>query len=101
VPIDRPRHREYYSVRYISPREDVHVMRHRDVGTLVRELRARLGLTQERLAQELGVSFSTVNGWENGKRAPQPYLRRRLQEMATAAGVPAKLAGAGGGRSGR
>lgn len=40
-----------------------------------------MGLTQERFAQEVGVSFSTVNQWENGHRRPQPYLLRKLLEM--------------------
>jgi transcriptional regulator with XRE-family HTH domain len=60
-----------------------------DFPALVRAVRQRLGLTQEQLAQELGVSFSTVNVWENGKRAPLPFLRRRLLEMANDAGVSA------------
>ena len=32
----------------------------------LRGLRARLGLSQEQLARELGVSFATVNRWESG-----------------------------------
>jgi transcriptional regulator with XRE-family HTH domain len=55
---------------------------------LVRALRRHLGLTQEELARRIGVSFSTVNSWENGKRRPLPFLRRQLEEMARAAGVP-------------
>jgi DNA-binding transcriptional regulator YiaG len=49
--------------------------------SLVKELRRRLDLTQEQFAQKLGVTYSTVNHWENGKRAPQPFLLRRLMEM--------------------
>ncbi|GAB4195620.1 MAG: hypothetical protein OHK0013_02000 [Sandaracinaceae bacterium] len=41
-----------------------------DFAVLVRSLRDHLGLTQEQFAQQLGVSFSTVNVWENGKREP-------------------------------
>jgi transcriptional regulator with XRE-family HTH domain len=59
-----------------------------DFAALVRNLRDHLGLTQEQFAQELGVSFSTVNVWENGKREPLPFLRRRLLEMAKEAGLP-------------
>ena len=40
------------------------------------------GLTQEGLARELGVSFATVNGWENGRHRPIPALAERLAEMA-------------------
>jgi transcriptional regulator with XRE-family HTH domain len=71
-----------------------------DFAVLVRELRDHLGLTQEQFAQEIGVSFSTVNVWENGKRAPLPFLRRRLLEMAKAAGIPTKSDSSARGRRG-
>ena len=52
-----------------------------DIPALVKGLRRRLGLTQEQFAQEVGVTYSTVNRWENGKRRPQPFLVKRLVEM--------------------
>ena len=52
-----------------------------DIPTLIKELRRRLGLTQEQFAQKVGVTYSTVNHWENGKRVPQPFLIRRLLEL--------------------
>jgi len=52
-----------------------------DIPKLVKELRQRLGLTQEDFAQKVGVTFGSVNRWENGKRTPQPFLIRRLLEM--------------------
>ena len=48
---------------------------------LVKELRKRLNLTQEQFAHEVGVAYSPVNHWENGKRIPQHFLNRRLREM--------------------
>lgn len=33
-------------------------------------VREKLFLSQEALAKELGVSFATVNRWENGKHEP-------------------------------
>jgi transcriptional regulator with XRE-family HTH domain len=33
-------------------------------------IRKTLGLSQERLARILGVSFASVNRWENGRGAP-------------------------------
>ena len=48
---------------------------------LVRELRERLDLTQEQFAQRIGVTYSTVNHWENGKRNPQPFLLERLKDL--------------------
>lgn len=35
-------------------------------------LRKKLGLTQAEMARRLGVSFVTVNRWENGHHAPSP-----------------------------
>jgi putative transcriptional regulator len=55
------------------------------LATLVRELRFRLGLTQEQFAAELGVTFVSVNRWENSKTQPSPMalrlMRLMLQEM--------------------
>lgn len=55
--------------------------RQSEAAKLVKDLRRRLGLTQEQFAQKVGVTYSTVNHWENGKRAPQPFLLQRLREM--------------------
>ena len=40
---------------------------------LIRELRSRLGLSQEKLAAQLRVSFPTVNRWEKGKNRPDNF----------------------------
>ena len=52
-----------------------------DPSALVGELRRRLDLTQEQFAHKVGVTYSTVNHWENRKRLPQPFLLRCLLEM--------------------
>ncbi len=56
-------------------------MKKENSANLVRKLRDRLDLTQEQFAQKVGVTYSTVNHWENGKRTPQPFLLRRLQQL--------------------
>jgi DNA-binding transcriptional regulator YiaG len=56
-------------------------MKTNDMPALVKELRDRLDLTQWQFAQKVGVTYSTVNHWENGKRIPQPFLVRRLLEL--------------------
>ncbi len=56
-------------------------MKNEAVPALVKELRRRLDLTQEQFAQRVGVTYSTVNHWENGKRTPLPFLVKRLLEM--------------------
>ena len=43
--------------------------------TIVKRIRKELGLSQEQLARELGISFSTVNRWENGKSHPSQMAK--------------------------
>lgn len=50
----------------------------RDYPTLVKEVRNQLGLSQEDLARELGVSFATVNRWENGQAKPSKLAKAQL-----------------------
>lgn len=50
----------------------------RDYPTLVKEVRNQLGLSQEDLARELGVSFATVNRWENGQSKPSKLAKAQL-----------------------
>lgn len=70
-----------------SEREGRWVRASIDFPSLVRDLRQARGLTQEQLAREVGVTFSTVNGWENGRHQPIPALASRLVAMAEKAGV--------------
>jgi putative transcriptional regulator len=42
---------------------------------LVKDVRSQLGISQEDLAHELGVSFATINRWENGKTMPFKLAR--------------------------
>ncbi|NQU03497.1 MAG: helix-turn-helix transcriptional regulator [Syntrophaceae bacterium] len=45
---------------------------------LVKEVRRQLGISQEELAHELGVSFATINRWENGKTTPFKLARKQF-----------------------
>jgi DNA-binding transcriptional regulator YiaG len=49
---------------------------------MIKDLRASLGLTQEQFAAEVGVTFSTVNRWENGRGDPSPLAMRRIRELS-------------------
>ena len=42
-----------------------------DCSARVKDLRERLGLTQMQMAERIGVSFATVNRWENGQSIPR------------------------------
>ena len=48
----------------------------------IKSLRARLGLTQVALAERLGVSFPTVNRWENGKSRPSQLSWQAILELS-------------------
>jgi len=52
-----------------------------DVPALVSELRRRTGLTQEKLAARLGVSFPTVNRWEKGRAMPSGLALQALERF--------------------
>jgi len=56
----------------------------RDYPLLLRELREQLGISQEDLAHELGVSFGTVNRWENGKVLPSKLAKKQLESFIQA-----------------
>ena len=48
----------------------------------LRELRAELGLSQEKFAHRLGVSFATVNRWETGRGPIPKRAASALRELA-------------------
>ena len=43
------------------------------------ELRSKLKISQEQLANILEVSFSSVNRWENGKHQPTKAIKKRIE----------------------
>lgn len=47
----------------------------------VRAFRERLGLSQQGLAQRLGVQRATVTRWENGSRRPSKVAELALQAV--------------------
>ncbi len=50
----------------------------RSLPALVKEIRRQLSLSQEDLARQLGVSYATVNRWENGQSKPSRLAKARL-----------------------
>lgn len=52
-----------------------------EIPDLIKGIRIELGLTQKELADELSVSFSTVNRWENGKTKPNKIALVMLKEL--------------------
>lgn len=47
----------------------------------IKFVRAKLKLSQEDLARELGVSFATINRWENGNYNPSKLAQKAFEEF--------------------
>lgn len=48
------------------------------IGQRIREAREALGFSQEQLADNLGISFQSVQQWETGKTTPRATRMRKL-----------------------
>lgn len=72
-----------------------------DIKALVKAIRRSRDLTQEQLARELGVTFSTVNAWENGRHRPIPALLAALERLAPRARSSATRRRSGGAQRAR
>ena len=56
-----------------------------DYAASIRQMRKSvLGMTQQQLADALGVAFPTVNRWENGKAKPSRLIWEKLVELEAA-----------------
>ena len=52
-----------------------------EFSQLVQKLRQRSGLTQTELAAKIGVSYYSVNRWENQKTMPVSLALKRVEEI--------------------
>lgn len=52
-----------------------------DYADGILQLRAKLNLSQEELAKILGVSYISVNRWENDKYAPTKLVKVKLNQL--------------------
>lgn len=52
-------------------------------ASLIKCVRTQLGLTQEELARELGVSFPTVNRWENRQVNPSRLAQSQFHAFCS------------------
>jgi DNA-binding transcriptional regulator YiaG len=61
-----------------------------DLGRIIKALRHRQGLTQERFAVQLDVTFATVNRWENGHSVPSRLARKQILSQIKSLGSEGK-----------
>lgn len=52
-----------------------------DYGNLSKKIREELLLSQTELANLLGVSFASVNRWENGHFEPTIKAKRKIRDL--------------------
>ena len=58
-----------------------------NTSKVIKEIRRQLNWNQAKLAEELGVSFATVNRWERGHFAPSPVALRALKQLCRENGI--------------
>ena len=52
-----------------------------DWSNSIKQLREKMQLSQEELAKELGVSFASVNRYENGRFEPTIKVKRKIKTL--------------------
>ena len=60
---------------------------HMDIGNALKEIRIKSLLSQADFAKEIGVSFSTVNRWENGKAVPGFKALKKTKDFCARNGI--------------
>jgi type I restriction enzyme M protein len=75
-------------------------MENREIPSILKQLRTTLDLSQEDLAGKLGVAFSTLNRWENGRSIPRGEAKQAISELMSRAEFE-EADGAGTGRKRR
>ena len=55
---------------------------------LIKQIRERLNISQTELAEQLNVTFATVNRWENGRAVPNKLAQTKLYEICKENDVP-------------
>lgn len=58
-----------------------------DYSKLIKRVRDELLVSQEELAKMLGVTFATVNRWENGHHEPSIKQKRAIRDLCKKHGI--------------
>lgn len=56
-------------------------MNPKESGAKIKKLRESLGLTQTQLAEQIGVSVSSICQYESGDKIPRDKVKMRLAEV--------------------
>lgn len=61
-----------------------------DFAEKVKLARKQLGMTQAQFAESLGVSFASVNRWENGQVVPSKLAQRAFEDFCESSFIDLK-----------
>lgn len=61
------------------------------IDEVIKKIRLNMNLSQMAFAEQLGVSFSTVNRWENEKAVPNRLAIKAIKALAEECGVDENL----------
>ncbi len=60
--------------------KNMRVINPQELSQFIRELRQSTGLTQEQFAAFLGVTYPTINRWENGRTKASPMAMKLIEQ---------------------
>lgn len=55
---------------------------------LIKNIRKFKGLSQQEFGEKLGVTFATINRWENGKTTPNKLAQTKLYDFCKENNIP-------------
>ena len=61
------------------------------IEEILKLIRKELHISQEQLARELNISYTTINRWENSHRTPSRLSKMRLLEFCVLRGVSKEI----------
>lgn len=64
------------------------------IDEILKTIRKELNISQEVLARDLGVSFTTMNRWENNKAKPSRLAMLQLKDYAAKNGASKEVVAA-------
>lgn len=53
----------------------------KDYGKTILALRAKLNISQEKMAEHFNVAFATINRWENGRALPSKMHMVQIDKL--------------------
>ena len=57
----------------------------------VKNVRTQLEMSQKKLANALGVSFATINRWENSRNEPSQLAKNLMRQMMEKQGITEEM----------